>query len=210
MNLAEVLAMEDPVRIARLLIGLELVTEIGGRLTSGLITETEAYWAPEDRASHAYNHRRTKRTEVFYGPAGTSYVYLCYGIHELFNVITGPEGTPHAVLIRAVSPLRGLDTIMERRAIKTLKPQLTSGPGVVSRALGITRRHNGLNLLDDQSPVRLKVTRTRVAASQIGESPRIGIDYAGPPWADKHWRFFLKDSPFVSRSPGKKQSAPNS
>jgi DNA-3-methyladenine glycosylase len=210
MKLVELLARDNPVEIARSLIGVELVTEIDGQVTAGRITETEAYWAPEDRASHAYNNRRTKRTEVFYGPPGTSYVYLCYGIHELFNVITGPKGTPHAVLIRAVSPSRGLETIMKRRAIKTLKPQLTSGPGVVSRALGITRSYNGLDLLGERSPVRLEVTESLVHPSKIGASPRIGIDYAGPEWSEKPWRFFLRESPFVSRPTRKKKSSPNS
>lgn len=196
--------MENPVQIARKLIGVELITSVDGCTTSGIITETEAYWAPDDRASHAFNNRRSKRTEVFYSAPGTSYVYLCYGIHELFNVITGPVGIPHAILVRAVRPARGVRTIMERRAMKTLKSQLTSGPGVVSKALGINRSHNGLDLLNDENPVRLEVTGTPVPASKIGATSRVGIDYAGPEWSEKPWRFYLKDSPFVSRRRGKR------
>ncbi len=198
-ELRGLLAGEDPVSIARALLGVEIVTNIGGVETGGLITETEAYWAPDDRASHAFGNRRTDRTEPFFREAGTAYVYLCYGIHELFNVITGPTGVPHAVLIRAVAPTRGVAAIQERRVMKSLKAQLTSGPGVVSKALGITRAHNGLDLLDTVGPVRLAVTGRSIDPSKVVATPRIGIDGAGPEWAAKPWRFFVGDSPYVSR-----------
>ena len=189
----------DPVHIARQLIGAELVTTIGGEETGGYITETEAYWAPDDRASHAYGYRRTARTEPFYAAPGTSYVYLIYGIHELFNVITGPEGVPHAVLIRAIEPSRGLPVMLARRHMESLKPQLSRGPGVVTKALGITRQHNALNLLDPASPVRLLPPPTVVAPDDIAVTPRIGIDGAGPEWARKPWRFYRRGTPYVSR-----------
>jgi len=198
-TLAKLLAGTDPTHIARQLIGVEIVTEIDGVETGISISETEAYWAPEDRASHAYGNKRTKRTEVFFHAPGTAYVYLCYGIHEMFNVVTGPEGTPHAVLIRAGIPSRGLEHLMTRRKIDTLKPQLSSGPGVLTKALGIDRRFNGLDLLDPASPVRLEVTASPLDSSQIVATPRIGIAYAGPEWAAKSWRFYRKDTPFVSR-----------
>ncbi|MEL7159165.1 MAG: DNA-3-methyladenine glycosylase [Bacteroidota bacterium] len=199
MELTTLLSGTDPVAIARRLIGVELVTEVDDVLTAVAITETEAYWAPDDRASHAHDNKRTKRTEVFYRPAGTAYVYLCYGIHEMMNVVTGPEGTPHAILIRAGEPTRGTEHIMARRKLSALKPQLSSGPGVLTRALAIDRRFNGLDLLDPGGPVRLEVTGPPVPTSQVVATPRIGIDYAGPEWAGKPWRFYRKNNRFVSR-----------
>lgn len=190
---------EDPVAIARGLIGAEVVSRTGGVETGGFITETEAYWAPDDRASHAYGNRRTPRTAPFYRDAGTSYVYLIYGIHELFNVITGPAGTPHAVLIRAVAPSRGLPHLLERRHMKNLKPQLSSGPGVVSKALGITREHNGIDLLDTDSPVLLLPPAEVIPPDEIVTTPRIGIGGSGPEWAARPWRFYRRGCPFVSR-----------
>ncbi len=167
--------------------------------TAVRITETEAYRAPEDRASHAYGNKRTPRTEVFFHAPGTAYVYLCYGIHEMMNVVTGPAGTPHAVLIRAGEPSRGTEFIMARRKINTLHPRLTSGPGVLTKALGIDRSLNGSNLLDPAGKIRLEVTGPPVDSSAITATPRIGIDYAGAPWVNKPWRFYLRDNPFVSR-----------
>lgn len=201
MKLADLLSGQDPVAIARGLIGVELITTIAGQETAGYITETEAYWAPDDRASHAYGHRRTARTDPFYAAAGTSYVYLCYGIHELFNVISGPTGVPHAILIRAVEPSRGIDTMLARRHMETLKPKLSAGPGVVTKALGINRTHNALDLLKPDSLIRLRVP-TEAGQKQPGrlvQTPRIGIAGAGSEWAAKPWRFYLEGSKYVSR-----------
>lgn len=178
---------------------MELVTTTDGVETAVRITETEAYWAPEDRASHAFGNKRTKRTEVFFHAPGTAYVYLCYGIHEMFNVVTGPEGTAHAILIRAGEPSRGVEHIMKRRNIEALSPQLSSGPGVLTKALGIDRTLNGYNLLLPDGAVRLEVTGPEVLPSQIVTTPRIGIAYAGEPWVSKPWRFYRKGSRFVSR-----------
>ena len=198
-EIRDFLSGEDPVAIARGMLGMEIVTLMDGELTSGYITETEAYWAPEDRASHAYGGRRTARTEPFYARAGTSYVYLCYGIHELFNVITGPPEVPHAVLVRSVEPHLGTETILRRRHMENLKPQLSRGPGVVSKALGITRLHNHLDLLAETSPVRLRRGRAPVAEDQIVATPRIGIDGAGAEWADRPWRFYHRGNRYVSK-----------
>ncbi|WP_020570619.1 DNA-3-methyladenine glycosylase [Neolewinella persica] len=198
-NNLQFLTGTDPVVIARQLIGVELVTTLGGVETAVRITETEAYWAPDDRASHAFGNKRTKRTEVFFHQPGTAYVYLCYGIHEMFNVVTGPAGTAHAILIRAGEPSRGLEHIKKRRNIETLSPQLSSGPGVLTKALGIDRKLNGHDLLLPNGVVRLEVTGPEVPPSQLIATPRIGIGYAGEPWTSKAWRFYRKDSRFVSR-----------
>ncbi|WP_116125779.1 DNA-3-methyladenine glycosylase [Lewinella sp. IMCC34183] len=198
-NFRKFLRGADPVAIARGLLGAEIVTQIDGTETGGRITETEAYWAPDDRASHAYGHRRTPRTEPFYADAGTSYVYLCYGIHELFNVITGPRETPHAVLIRAVEPTRGLPAMLARRHMEILRPKLSAGPGVVTKALGISRAHNALDLLDPTGEVCLLPPNERVPEAEIAATPRIGIDGAGPDWAARPWRFYRRGTRFVSR-----------
>lgn len=196
--LADLLRGEDVVSIARSLIGAELISRAGGVETAVRITETEAYWAPEDRASHAFGNRRTGRTEVMFGPPGHAYVYLCYGIHEMFNVVTGPAGQAHAVLIRAGAPSRGLESILERRRMEQPGPKLSSGPGVLTRALGIDRSHNGLDLCNSAGPLRLEMTGPPIAPADVIASPRIGINFAGEPWVSQPWRFLLRGSPYVS------------
>lgn len=174
----------DVVLIAQELIGKWLMSEIGGVLTGGMIIETEAYKGPEDRACHAYNNRRTARTEVMFGQGGHAYVYLCYGMHNLFNIVTGPLNTPHAILIRAITPDCGLDTISQRRRGNL---PLAAGPGTVCQALGITRAHNATSLIT--GPIWVEDRGFTPPAITAG--PRVGIDYAGP---DAHlpWRFTLK------------------
>lgn len=193
------LSLPNPVHIARHLIGAEVVTLINGVETGVFITETEAYFAPDDRASHAHGNKRTKRTEVFFRKAGTAYVYLCYGIHEMFNVVTGPEGTPHAILVRAGEPSRGLEHIMARRKQKKASAKLSTGPGVLTKALGIDRRFNGGDLLDGAGEIRLFLPEEPLPDSEIIATPRVGIDYAGEPWVSKPWRFCRRGSAYVSR-----------
>src|SRR5690606_35078300 len=119
----------DVVSLARAVLGYRLCTNLGGRLTSGIIVETEAYRAPEDKASHAYNGRKTARTNVIYRPGGVSYVYLCYGIHHLFNIVSGPKDVAHAILVRALQPESGIEIMRERRGLNIRDKQLTNGPG---------------------------------------------------------------------------------
>lgn len=190
----------DPVFIAQALLGQHLVTQIGGFRTVGRITETEAYWAPEDRASHAYGNRRTARTEYMFAQGGIAYVYLIYGIHELFNVVTGPAEVPHAVLIRAIEPLEGSAQMLERRGHQKVTPQLSAGPGVLSKALGINRTHNG-SVLTTAKTVWLETGQQVIPSDDIGVSPRVGIDGSGPYWSQRPWRFYLKTSRFVSKHP---------
>lgn len=165
----------DVVSIARSLLGKELITEIEGEKTGGIIIETESYAGISDRASHAYNGRRTPRTEVMYQKGGVAYVYLCYGIHSLLNVVTAEEGTPHAVLIRALHPTIGLPTMLKRRKKREIDTTLTSGPGALCAALGIDRRHNGLPF----NGGALLIQETELPPLDILVSPRIGVDYAG-------------------------------
>lgn len=168
---------EDVLQIARDLIGKELITNINGTITSGIITETEAYAGVVDRASHAYGGRRTNRTETMYAKGGISYVYLCYGIHHLFNVVTNVKEVPHAVLIRNIQPLKGLDTILERRRKKKVDKTLSTGPGTMSEALGIKTLHNGLDLTGDT--IWIEDAGIAIANETVKITPRIGVDYAG-------------------------------
>ncbi|MBX2816400.1 MAG: DNA-3-methyladenine glycosylase [Saprospiraceae bacterium] len=186
----------DVVKIARLLIGSVLHTRIDGVHTAGVIVETEAYRAPEDKACHAYGNKRTPRTETMFEAGGISYVYLCYGIHHLFNVVTGPAGSAHAVLIRAIQPLIGLERMLTRRGHEQLQKNLTTGPGSLTRALGITKELNAVSLQGSDSPIWI-TQGSAVASERIVASPRVGVDYAAE-CAQWPWRFRLKDSPWVS------------
>ena len=190
----------DVVTVARRLLGRLLVVPArGGRRVSGLIVETEAYRGPEDRASHAYGGRRTPRTETMYGRGGTAYVYFVYGMYHQFNVVTSVADVPHAVLVRALEPVEGL-ALMRRRRGGGPEGTLTSGPGRLCIALGIDRRLDRADLLGDR--IWLERGR-RVGSSAIASGPRVGIDYAEQ-WVARPWRFWLRDSPFVSR-PGPRE-----
>lgn len=185
----------DVVKIARELIGKILVTHFGGHLTAGRIVETEAYAGVGDRASHAFGGRRTQRTEIMFGDPGTAYVYLCYGIHHLFNVVTNRRDVPHAILVRALEPLHGIDTMLKRTRKKKADYTLTRGPGNVSKALGIFTQHTGWDLQSDE--LFIASDAFAVKKKDIVISARIGVDYAGAD-AALPYRFTLRDNPYVS------------
>ncbi|HTF19191.1 MAG TPA: DNA-3-methyladenine glycosylase [Chryseolinea sp.] len=183
------------VRIARDLLGKSLFTKTDGAITGGMIVETEAYsW--KERGSHAYDARKTARNAVMFGPGGHAYVYMCYGIHFLFNVVTNSTDTADAVLIRALEPHTGIETMEARRGKLANRYHLTSGPGKLTRALGINRQWNGRSLLDDD--VWITDNSTRLSPADIVASPRIGIDYAGED-AALPWRFTIKNNRWVSK-----------
>jgi DNA-3-methyladenine glycosylase len=165
----------DVVKVARALIDKVVVTDIDGTRTAAVITGTEAYAGLNDRASHAFGGRRSARTQVLFARGGAAYVYLCYGIHHLFNVVTNTINIPHAVLIREGVPLEG-QAVMEQRLGRSLRT--LGGPGVFSRALGIHVRHTGTDLLS--GPITMEDRGIRIAPSGIRVAPRIGIDHAGP------------------------------
>jgi DNA-3-methyladenine glycosylase len=185
----------DVVKIAKELIGKIIVTDFNNRLTSGRIVETEAYAGILDKASHAWGGRRTNRTEVMYAGGGTAYVYLCYGIHHLFNVVTNRQDVPHAVLVRALDPLQGIDYMLQRTGKKVADYTLTKGPGNVSKALGIFVQHTGWNLQSDD--LYIASDQFTVPEKDIIATPRIGVDYAGED-ARLPYRFILKGNPYVS------------
>ncbi|MCK4568941.1 MAG: DNA-3-methyladenine glycosylase [Bacteroidales bacterium] len=167
---------EDAVFMARALLGKVLVTRISGLLTSGIITEIEAYAGIRDKASHAFSNRYTSRTAPMYLNGGIAYVYLIYGIHSLFNIVTAPAGIPHAMLVRAIHPLNGLDIMQERRSSKHSK-DIAGGPGKVSQALGIHYSDSGEDLQGDK--IWIEDRGIVPHADEILSGPRIGVDYAG-------------------------------
>ncbi len=193
----------DVVAVARGLLGQRLVVRArDGRRVAGIIVETEAYRGPEDRASHAFGGRRTRRTEIMYRIGGTAYVYFVYGMHHQFNVVTNVADVPHAVLVRAVQPVEGVERMRRRRAGRP-EHELASGPGRLCAALGIDLRLDGADLLGDR--VWLEPGPRRIRPGEIARGPRIGIAYARE-WAERPWRFWLAESEHVSRGGGRRRA----
>ncbi len=191
---------EDVVQIAKDLLGKTLITQINGEVTAGKIVETEAYCGRGDKACHA-NGKKTPRTEIMYGRGGHAYVYLCYGIHHLFNVVTNIEGMADAVLVRALEPLEGIDIMKRRR--KHTKAKLASGPGTLTQALGIRTNMTGMDLTEDQIWIGKVVVEEDF---KILEDIRIGVEYAEED-AFRPWRFLIAGNRFVSKGINKKSPA---
>ena len=174
----------DVVQIARDLLGKHLCTRIDGQFTSGIISETEAYAGITDRASHAFGNRRTARTEVMYMTGGTGYIYLCYGVHSLFNVVTNLEGIPHAVLIRGIIPDEGIHIMLQRTGRQKLTKDFGNGPGKVTKALGIHFSMTGIDLTKKNTgkgndAIWLEERNNKILDSEIITSARIGVEYSG-------------------------------
>jgi len=185
----------DVLTVARDLLGkLLVVPGPNGERVSGRIVEVEAYRGPEDRASHAYGGRRTKRTETMYGIGGTAYVYFVYGMYYQFNVVSNIANTPHAILIRGVEPVEGIEWMRERRLGQPDR-NLTNGPGKLCIAMGIDRDLDRADLLGNKVWIE---TGKPLTPRAIARGPRIGIDYAEE-WIEKPWRFWIRGNPFVSR-----------
>jgi DNA-3-methyladenine glycosylase len=192
---SEFYTRSDVLEVARDLLGQKLVvpTQNGTRV-AGIIVETEAYRGPQDRASHAYNGRRTKRTETMYGVGGTAYVYFVYGMYNQFNVVTNVADVPHAILVRSVEPAEGLEIMRARRPGRS-EYALTSGPGRLCLAMGIDRKLDKADLLGERVWIEEAVS---ISPRQIARGARVGIDYAED-WIKKPWRFWVRDNPFVSK-----------
>ena len=186
---------KDVVQIAKELIGKIVVTNFDGNITSGKIVETEAYVGLTDKASHSFGNKRTARNEHMYSPPGTAYIYICYGMHQMLNIVTNDKDVPDAVLIRAVEPLEGIDIMLKRTGKKSLDKTLTRGPGNVGKALGIFKHHSGLHLLDDS--IYLIENKDKITNDQIGISKRIGVEGAGTD-ALLPYRFYVKGNKYVS------------
>lgn len=186
---------DNVLEVAKGLLGKLLCTRIDGKLTKGKIVETEAYSGDNDKACHANNQNKTKRNHVMFEAGGHAYVYLCYGIHHLFNVVTNKEGSADAVLIRAVEPIEGVEIMLKRRKMRSVEKKLTAGPAVLSQALGILTDHYGANL---KSEIIWVEEGENVCEDKIVSTTRIGVDYAEED-ALKLWRFYIKENAWVSR-----------
>jgi len=187
---------EDVVDLSIQLLGKQLYTLIDGELTGGTIVETEAYNGITDKASHAYGNRFTPRTSTMYEAGGVTYVYLCYGIHHLLNVVSGAKNNPQAVLIRAVEPVEGIEVMLARRGMLQLGPRITAGPGSVAKAFGIDKKLNAKDLLGDE--IWIEDQGITIPSEQIVASPRVGVDYAED-HALLPWRFYVKGNKYVSK-----------
>ncbi len=186
---------KDVVQIAKELLGKIIVTSFDGNLTSGRITETEAYVGLTDKASHSFGNRRTVRNEHMYGAAGIAYVYICYGMHQMFNIVTNDKDVPDAVLVRAVEPMKGVGTMLKRTGKKKLDRTLTRGPGNVGKALGIFKHHSGLKLTSKE--MYIVEDKFSLAKENIGTSIRIGVEGAGPDGM-LPYRFYIRGNKYVS------------
>lgn len=187
---------QDVVSIARDLVGMVLCTHIGNHFTSGIIMETEAYCGRGDKACHASGGRRTERTETMYKRGGTAYVYLCYGIHHLFNVVTNEKEEADAVLIRSIKPLDGKKQICYRRGFDDIKPALTAGPGRLTEALGITTELDETDLMN--GTIWIEDRNLSIPEKELVSTTRIGVSYAGED-AKLPWRFYPKNSDWMSK-----------
>jgi DNA-3-methyladenine glycosylase len=187
----------DVVQIARELLGKQLFTRMDSIITSGIICETEAYAGTTDKASHAFGGRRTRRTEIMYAQGGTAYVYLCYGIHSLFNVVTSVEDVPHAVLIRGIIPLEGKEIMLSRSGKEKITGDFGIGPGKVSKILGIHYSHSGLDLAYTHAKmaepaVWIEDRGMEIKPVMIATGPRVGVEYAGED-ASLPYRFSIQE-----------------
>ncbi len=187
---------DDVVSIARQLLGKHVYSLIDGSLTGGIIVETEAYRGPDDRGSHAYNDKRTPRNEMMYSAGGVAYMYICYGIHDMLNIVTGAHGISHAALIRAIEPIEGLDIMRARRGIFNQDRRLCQGPGALAKALGLTKLHNGADLQGDD--VWLTDEGITYSDDEVIASARVGMNFDGP-YKTIPWRFYVRGNQFVSR-----------
>lgn len=188
---------EDVVFLAKDLLGKLITLKNADGFVSAIITETEAYAGVTDKASHAYGGRRTPRNAVMYGCGGMAYVFLCYGMHYLFNVVTGPKNTPHAVLIRGIIPVEGIELMLARRKLNSIDYRGFNGPGKVTSALEINLSHNGVSLTG--STIQIKEIGLAVSTSQIKVSNRIGVNYAEED-AMLPYRFELLDKMTVKKN----------
>ncbi|MBW2453121.1 MAG: DNA-3-methyladenine glycosylase [Deltaproteobacteria bacterium] len=176
-------------------IGSILVHRSADGIAAGRIVEVEAYRGPEDLASHSAGGKRTKRNEAMWGPPGHVYMFLLYGVNWAFNLVTGKEGEPHAVLVRAVEPLPPFQLMADRRGMAPEDREITNGPGKLCAALGLDGDHYGVDLC---ATAQLFLALGR--RGEVARSPRINIDYAGD-WVDKPWRFYERGNRYVSVKP---------
>ena len=185
----------DTINLSKNILGKKLVTNINNQVTSGIIVETEAYLGIHDKACHTFNNKSTNRTKVMYGESGFAYVYLCYGIHSLFNIVSNDIGKPEAVLIRAIEPFDGISLMLKRRNLKKKSYNLTNGPGKLSQALGINNTFNGLSLFNNN--IWVEDINNNILSDNIICGKRVGVNFAGED-AKLPYRFYIKNNNWVS------------
>lgn len=188
----------DVLGLSKDLLGKYLVSNVGGKLTSGIIVETEAYRAPDDKACHAYANKRTPRTETMFAIGGTCYVYICYGIHNLFNIVTAPEGIAHAILVRAIEPVEGLELMEARRNMSISKKESCNGPGKFTRCMSISKAQNGIDLSSKQSELWIEDRGVKILKNNIIAGPRVGMSTAEE-CSNWPWRFRIRDNQWTSK-----------
>ena len=188
----------DVLKVSKELLGKFLVTNFAGQYTAGMIVETEAYRAPDDKACHAYNDRRTPRTEVMFHEGGVSYVYTIYGMYDLFNVVSAKKDMAHAVLIRGLEPTDGLDIMQKRRKGMDIKPLLTAGPGRLGMALGIKKAHSCVSLMDKKGGIWIEDRGVKVKEKEIISGPRVGMSTAEE-CSNWPWRFRILNNKWTSK-----------
>lgn len=188
---------DNVIQIAKNLLGKMLYTNINNVVTAGVIVETECYQANNDKASHSYNRKITKRTKSMYEAGGITYVYLCYGMYHLLNIVTNKENIPDAVLLRAIEPTHGIEHMLKRRKTDKLTPKITAGPGMLSGALGIDSNSNNLKL--NGSTVWIEDANIKIEECNIIKSPRVGIAFAKED-AILPWRFRIKNNKWTSKA----------
>ena len=186
---------KDVLQISREMLGKIVETHIGGLVTSGRIVETEGYAGTTDKASHAFGGRRTSKNEHMYYGAGTAYIYVCYGMHQMLNIVTNEQNIPDAILIRAIEPIAGLEIMSQRTGKEISDKSITRGPGNVGKALGINKKLSGIHLLDNQ--IYLLDDGITLTSDEIGISKRVGVESAGADGLLPH-RFYVKGNPYVS------------
>lgn len=190
---------KDVVSLAKLLLGKLVTTFVDGEITSGIIVETEAYRAPDDKGCHAYGDKKTERTKTMFLKGGVAYIYLCYGMHGMLNVVTGPEGYAHAVLIRAIAPVEGQPIMCQRRKMYSKTYELTNGPGKFAQALGITKILDGTTLFNHENVIFISDIQKNIDENDIISGPRVGMTHHVGSCAHRPWRFYIKNNPWVSK-----------
>lgn len=189
---------DDVVQISKDLLGKMLVSEIAGEVCSGMIVETEAYRAPDDQACHAYLNRNTNRTKTMFLEGGVAYIYICYGIHQMINIVTSAEGNAHAVLIRSIEPADGQVIQARRRGHSKMKLATVNGPGKLAQALGVDTSMDGVSLYDPLSPIRIEDQEIIITDQEIISGPRVGMSIHVGSDAHRPWRFTIADNKWVS------------
>jgi DNA-3-methyladenine glycosylase len=190
---------DDVVSISKELLGKMIYTSFDGVVTGGMIVETEAYRAPDDKACHAFGNKLTERTKTMFLEGGTLYVYISYGMHRMINVVTSTKGKAHAILIRAFEPTTGIEKMLERRNHNTLKIETVNGPGKMAMALGVEKHHNGNSLYTTKSGIWIEDSEHSINEDEIQIGPRVGMSIHIGKDAHRPWRFYIKENIWVSR-----------